>query len=647
MTTQPPPAEIADGRTTTIDRAAIDAAAARPLGSGSTVWLASYPKSGNTWLRAIVTALDTHPHLFGVNHLGSGAQPYGVASALGRYGIDPRWLSRSELDRLRTALLLASETPDIGRVAARAAEREPLPDDQLPPPRLRKTHETYRHGRDGAEPFPLEVTRAALLVVRDPRDVACSYAPFFGVDLDGAIDAMARHQGDGIASPAMARTAQPWGTWSGHLQSWLAPDVPFPVHLVRYEDLRTDTAGTLEPVFAAIGLRCTRAELDAAVEQARFERLRESETERGFRETSPKTTTFFRSGRAGGWRDELSADQVATIEADHAATMRVVGYDLTTTPPNLRPLAAHLGIRVRPGTVPTELDGATRPLPYIQVTDTAIRVQLGPQCAFLVEEGRRVTIDWPGIGLRHGADQTADQGTGPDDADIGDDDPSWILQGWAITMATLQRGELSLHASTVRIGDEVVAIAGNRGAGKSTTSLALTGRGHQLLVDDTTLLRFDDGKAFITPYARNVHLLPDTAEALGIDFEGLPRLAGGRVKAAFTPDEPPIEPQRIDRVVVLVPGRPEVIGDTPVLTEVRGAERLMLLRAHVARQGLAPLVLGEQRFFEQLTRLADAVTVQRLVRPARFWTLDTVLDLIDNGSTRSDDLTGAPTRGRP
>ena len=37
--------------------------------------------------------------------------------------------------------------------------------------------------------------------------------------------------------------------------------------------------------------------------------------------------------------------------------------------------------------------------------------------------------------------------------------------GWAVTLAMLQRGDLSLHAATVRIGDEVVAIAGDRGAG--------------------------------------------------------------------------------------------------------------------------------------------------------------------------------------
>lgn len=82
------------------------------------------------------------------------------------------------------------------------------------------------------------------------------------------------------------------------------------------------------------------------------------------------------------------------------------------------------------------------------------------------------------------------------------------MQGWGVTLANMQRVNLSLHAATVQIGDQTVAIAGRRGAGKSTTSMALRARGHQLLVDDVTLIEFRDGAAWTTPFARNVHLLP-------------------------------------------------------------------------------------------------------------------------------------------
>ncbi|MDQ1246885.1 MAG: hypothetical protein QG597_1253, partial [Actinomycetota bacterium] len=121
------------------------AAANREPGPGRTVWLASYPKSGNTWMRAIVTALGTHPHLFGVNQLDSGSQPNHVGAAMGWLGLDPRWLERDEVDALRDSLVrrwgviddddAGSRATDPDAADAReAARRRPL---------LRKTHEVY------------------------------------------------------------------------------------------------------------------------------------------------------------------------------------------------------------------------------------------------------------------------------------------------------------------------------------------------------------------------------------------------------------------------------------------------------------------------------------------------------------------------
>ena len=422
----------------------------------------------------------------------------------------------------------------------------------------------------------------------------------FGIDIDAAIEALGTSLGGGPGRPAHGVTSQPWGSWSDHAQSWLDPQVPFPVHMIRYEDLQEDPVGTLEPVFEALGLSCTHEQLVEAVDQARFDRLRESEARSGFREVSPQTETFFREGRAGVWQESLTEQQVAAIEADHAEMMGELGYELVTNETSRRALAEarasqrrrgsrswtdppdHLGLDVRRGVVPDELDGAQRPRPWLQTTSSATRVQFANGNALLVENGRDVTVQW-----------TDEQDEIDADADL-----SWLVQGWSVTLASLQRGNLSLHASTVQIGDEVVALAGHQGAGKSTTAMGLRARGHRLLVDDTTVVEFRDGGAWTTPYARNVHLLRDTADAVGVDADALPLLAGRFDKFAFRPEEPPTEPHRIDRIVVLT--RPPDATDV-TLTTVRAGERIPLLRQHVLRRGLAPLILGEQRFFVQLT----------------------------------------------
>ncbi len=605
-------------------------------------------------MRAIVTALGTHEHLFGVNQLGSGAQPNHVGAAQGMFGLDARWLSRDEIDQMRTVLVNRWGVPptedefqegdaqqegeskegdaqdDKAQRFGAQSDGRPANDEAAAPlaPILRKTHEIYREGPAGREPFPLAATRAAILIVRDPRDVACSYAPFFGVDLDGAVDAMGLPGLGGKASPAGQQTSQPWGSWSSHAACWLAEDVPFPVHLVRYEDLKSDTVGTLLPVFEAIGLECTREQLEAAAERTRFERLQKSEAERGFRETSKKTRAFFRKGTAGGWREELSEGQAAAIEADHTEMMAQLGYDFTTEEPERAALAESresrrrsarhdwmrlpeaMGVTVTRGEVPEEIPDAKHPRPWIQVNDRQALVRFAGGAGLLVEDGASVTVQWT---------------PNPEEPD---EDPSWLIQGWAVTLAMLQRGDLSLHAATVRMGDEIVAIAGHRGAGKSTTSMALRKRGHQLLIDDVTLIEFRDGAAWTTPYSRNVHLLPDAAEALGVDFDALPMLAGGRTKVAFRAEDPDEQPHKIDRIVVLAPG---VDVEDVTLTEVHGGQRVASLLGHTRRDGIAPLILGQGKYFELMTQLASAAPVYVLRRPREDWTLDEVLDLIEGG----------------
>lgn len=590
----------------------IQLAAQRSTGSGGTVWLASFPKSGNTWMRAIITALGVHPHFFAVNQLGSGQQPYVVSGEFYRSGLDCRWLDSREMDILRDT--------QIRRKSPKAQE-----DGNPTKPRLRKTHELYRPGEYGREPFPGDATRAALLIIRDPRDVVCSYSPFFGLSIDESIDALATPSTSEQASPASGRTAQPWGAWSQHVVSWLDKSVPFPVHVIRYEDLKADAVGTLLPIFSLIGLTCTESELTDAVERAAFDRLRDSESKHGFNETSARTQQFFRKGVSGGWREELTDSQVAMIESDHANMMELLGYPLVSDDAALTvaaevrasrqrqqgghwlDLPPHLEIKVTRGKAPESLPGADRPRPWISVTPDEALVRFQSGAGLLVTGGHQAIVDW---------DQAEEEAA----------DPSWLVQGWVVTLAMLQRGHLSLHAATVRIGDQTVAIAGHRGAGKSTTSMALRKRGHQLLIDDVTLIEFHDGRAWTTPYPRNVHLLPDAANAVGLDFDALPVLAGGRAKAAFRAEDPPTEPVMIDHIVVLSPDHEDGVRMTPK----RGAGRLPVLMGHTRRDGIAPLVLGQQRYFSLLSKLADTTPVSLLRRPRQGWSLDEVVTAIES-----------------
>ncbi len=96
--------------------------------------------------------------------------------------------------------------------------------------------------------------------------------------------------------------------------------------VLRYEDLLAEPGKWFREVLRFFGIAFDAARFGQAMELTSFDRLRDAEAERGFEAKSAKQERFFRQGKAGGWRDVLSAEQAARIEADHGAVMRQCGY---------------------------------------------------------------------------------------------------------------------------------------------------------------------------------------------------------------------------------------------------------------------------------------------------------------------------------
>ncbi|HXC54201.1 MAG TPA: sulfotransferase domain-containing protein [Rhizomicrobium sp.] len=288
------------------------------------VWLASYPKSGNTWLRILIGSLlaaaDTEVD---INELPEWGRMAGARLPFDNtLLIDSGLLSHDEIDCLR---------PHLYEELARG---EPLEERSAPPARFSKVHDAY-----GLTPLgePLLAgargAKGAIVIVRDPRDVAPSLANHNRTSVDEAIAFL------NDTDAALCRTAdrlhvqlrQKVAGWSGHVASWLEQrDIP--VHLVRYEDLQRDTAGVLIAAMAFAGVPVTPDDVARAVAQGDFQRLQAQEREAGFSEWQDrdgKGRLFFRRGEAGGWRDELSPEQVARLETAHAPMMRRLGYELS------------------------------------------------------------------------------------------------------------------------------------------------------------------------------------------------------------------------------------------------------------------------------------------------------------------------------
>jgi aryl sulfotransferase len=299
------------------------------------IWLASYPKSGNTWLRMLLANLaakDDQP--VGINDLSATSN---IASARGPFDdlllIDSGLLTHDEADCLR---------PRLYEELARGAEDDEQDPRKTPPAvRFVKVHDAYTLTPMG-EPLLAGARGAdgAIVIVRDPRDVAPSLASHRNTGIDDAIAFM--NDPDAVFSANTTKQdsqlRQKLPGWSGHITSWL-DQADIPIDLVRYEDLQIDTAAVLRRALEFAGQAATDHELRRAVRFADFARLKQQEEEKGFREAPRQLgARFFRRGEAGGWRDELTPDQAARIVAAHGAVMRRLGYDVT-----LAPLAAPSG----------------------------------------------------------------------------------------------------------------------------------------------------------------------------------------------------------------------------------------------------------------------------------------------------------------
>jgi aryl sulfotransferase len=284
------------------------------------VWLASYPKSGNTWFRILVANLSAKDGPVDINDLPVRG---GIASARGDFEfvtlVDSGLLTHDEADALRP------------RVYEALASDEETTGGEGPGPRFIKVHDAYA-GTPLGEPLLAGArgARGAILIVRDPRDVAPSLANHRHITVERAVDFMhdekAAFAGESRSQSHQLR--QRLFSWSGHGASWL-DQTDLPVHLVRYEDLAADTLETFRAAMDFAGQPVSRADAERAIDFASFERLQAQERGQGFSEWRGRGDgrLFFRRGQTSGWREELTPEQVGRIEAAHGWMMDRLGYE--------------------------------------------------------------------------------------------------------------------------------------------------------------------------------------------------------------------------------------------------------------------------------------------------------------------------------
>jgi hypothetical protein len=235
----------------------------------SDIFLASYPRSGNTWTRFLLAEI--------------------LAAKTATFDNVNRTIPEMGI-HVRASLFL----PTGGR--------------------LIKTHEPYRS----------EYKRAVYLV-RDVRDVALSQYSrerelgLHCMDLDEYLPRFLQGRLSGF------------GAWQHHLPSWLGSPLASNGHLllIKFEDMRRDPDSAISRILQFLGYPAEPKLVRKAIENNSVERMRQKENAA---QTLPKSSReegrFVRKGAIAGWREKMTERQLKLVD-DYAGEVLVsMGYPL-------------------------------------------------------------------------------------------------------------------------------------------------------------------------------------------------------------------------------------------------------------------------------------------------------------------------------
>src|SRR6185437_7633916 len=293
--------------TTESPQVAAERSAAKAPRSGI-VWLASYPKSGNTWTRAF---------LHNLVRVTSGEIEAQQINELNQFSLTSA--AKPLFDEI---LGFSATDKHLNQIAAARARVQQHVADLVEGLVFVKTHQALAVDR-GYPTINFSVTAGAIYIVRNPLDVAISYAHHLSASIDATMDLM--NQKNAETAVTDKQVYELYGSWSQHVSSWTRKPHRA-IYVMRYEDMLSDPQKTFGALARHLLFKPSESELAEAIARSSFERLREQEDKEGFLERPEKAERFFRDGRADQWKEVLTPKQIERIVDAHREQMQRFGY---------------------------------------------------------------------------------------------------------------------------------------------------------------------------------------------------------------------------------------------------------------------------------------------------------------------------------
>ncbi len=287
-------------------------------------WLASYPKSGNTLLRSILSSLFfTKDGIFNLNLLESISQfesTYNIIKAKEFVGSD--FYKLNDMSVFYKYLLKIQEKKVLNY------------DEDF---KFFKTHS----GNFSIENNPFtseENIRGLIYIIRDPRDVCISWANHTGKSFDQSINFMCNElqsllwiKGKNNPFEYQNMPASFLSSWDKHVKSWTSINWRFPFLVIKFEDLVYKKKETIRFIcnffIDKYGFKFDNLDnkINNIILSTSFEKLKKEESEIGFIEAQ-KGRKFFKSGSEKQWVKNLNKDQIFKIEEKFRTVMDNFNY---------------------------------------------------------------------------------------------------------------------------------------------------------------------------------------------------------------------------------------------------------------------------------------------------------------------------------
>ena len=278
------------------------------------VWLASYPKSGNTLIRSMLAAYFFSKDGVYDFEILKNIKQFPKSILFERMGID----IKNEKEVLKNYI----------RVQETFNKKNSL--------QFLKTH-SYLFNIDNNPFTNLNNTLGVIYIVRDPRNVVSSWAKFASQSVDEAADTMIKSYRFGGDTNKKEKSLVYMGTWNGNFNSWKSLKDVRRYLLIKYEDLIKDRDAELRKILKFLcNLQGVKFQIDQkkfknVIESTGFERMQKLEKEQGFSESKIDLKTgekipFFNLGPKNDWKKLLDPKIKEKIEKAFKKEMTELNY---------------------------------------------------------------------------------------------------------------------------------------------------------------------------------------------------------------------------------------------------------------------------------------------------------------------------------